>query len=176
MFANVKTLNEKSWYKFSRFIQMILEKKYPKLPVTVKTYDAKMMNHLVFTWINQKSRDNVGVKYENKRALEKFGFFAEIQETSPTQINAIVAEEHDVEIIEAPVGVQEPIENVDLTGIESEEDVGEDRMIDDEEEDEHVDESETETEIMDEGLITETEDISEPVHMSPPHVEHVTYR
>ncbi|MFS7910664.1 hypothetical protein Hanom_Chr02g00108891 [Helianthus anomalus] len=65
MFVNVKTLNEKYWYKFPRFIQMILEKKYPKLPVTVKTYDVKMMNHLVFTWINQKSRENVGIKYQN---------------------------------------------------------------------------------------------------------------
>ncbi|MFS7918123.1 hypothetical protein Hanom_Chr03g00197161 [Helianthus anomalus] len=112
---------------------MILEKKYPRLPVTMKTYDAKMMNHL----------------YENKRALEKFGIFAEIQEAAPTQTIAIVAEEPDIEIIEPPVGVQEPIENVDLTGIESEEDAGDDRMIDDEEEDEHVDESEKETEIMD---------------------------
>ncbi|KAJ0792027.1 hypothetical protein HanOQP8_Chr01g0012701 [Helianthus annuus] len=153
---------------------MILEKKYPKIPVIVKTYDPKMMNYLVFTWINQKSRDNVGVKYENKHSLEKFGIFAEIQEDAPTQINAIVAEEHDVEIIEAPVGVQEPIENVDLTGIESEEDVGEDRMIDDEEEDERVDESETEKEIMDEGLTAEIEDVSEPVHISPPHAEHVS--
>ncbi|MFS7944201.1 hypothetical protein Hanom_Chr06g00509281 [Helianthus anomalus] len=74
MFANVKTLNEKYRYKLPRFIQMILEKKYPKLLVTVKTYDAKMMNHLVFTWINQKSRDNVGFKYENKRALENLEF------------------------------------------------------------------------------------------------------
>ncbi|KAF5767371.1 hypothetical protein HanXRQr2_Chr14g0623561 [Helianthus annuus] len=162
MFVNVKTLNKKYWYKFPRFIQMILEKKYPKLPVTVKTYDAKIMNNSVFTWINQKSRDNVEVKYENKRALTKFGIFAEIQEAAPTQINAIVAEEHDVEIIEPPIGAQEPIENVDLTGIESEEDVGDDRMIEDEEQEEHVDESETETEIMDEGLIAETEEISEP--------------
>ncbi|KAF5801704.1 hypothetical protein HanRHA438_Chr06g0260501 [Helianthus annuus] len=136
MFVNVKMLNEKYWYKFPRFIQMILEKKYPKLPVIVKTYDVKMMNHLVFTWINQKSRENVGIKYQNKRNLEKFGAFSEFQEEAPAQINAIVAEEHDVEIIEAPVGVQEPIKNVDLTSIESEEDVADDRMIDDEEVDE----------------------------------------
>ncbi|KAJ0633094.1 hypothetical protein HanRHA438_Chr17g0822201 [Helianthus annuus] len=159
MFMNVKTLNEKYWYKFPRFIQMILEKKYPKLPVTVKTYD---------------SRENVGIKYQNKRNLEKFGAFSEIQEEALAQINAIVAEEHDVEIIEAPVGIQEPIENIDLTGIESEEDVADDRMVDDEDEDENVDESETETGIMDEGLTTETEEISEPVHVSPPHVESVS--
>ncbi|KAJ0779728.1 hypothetical protein HanPI659440_Chr06g0229731 [Helianthus annuus] len=161
MFVNVKMLNEKYWYKFSGFIQMILEKKYPKLPVIVKTYDVKMMNHLVFTWINQKSRENVGIKYQNKRNLEKFGAFSEFQEEAPAQINAIVAEEHDVEIIEAPIGVQEPIKNVDLTSIESEEDVADDRMIDDGE----VDES---------GLTTENEEISEPVHLSPPHVEPVS--
>ncbi|KAM0041710.1 hypothetical protein Hdeb2414_s0011g00369461 [Helianthus debilis subsp. tardiflorus] len=123
---------------------MILEKKYVKLPVTVKTNDVKMMNHLVFTCINQKSRENVGIKYQNKRNLDNFGVFSEIQEEAPAHINAIVAEEHDVEIIEAPTGVQEPIENVDLIGIESEEDVADDRMVDDEEEeDENVDESET---------------------------------
>ncbi|KAM0043314.1 hypothetical protein Hdeb2414_s0010g00339821 [Helianthus debilis subsp. tardiflorus] len=174
MLVNVKTLNEKYWYKFPRFIQMIFEKKYPKLPVTVKTYDVKMMNHLVFTWINQKSRENVEIKYQNKRNLEKFGAFSEIQEEAPAQINAIVAEEHDVEIIEAPVGVQEPIENVDLTGMESEEDVADDKMVnDEEEEDENLDESETETETLAEGLTVESEEISELVHVSPPHVEPV---
>ncbi|MFS7994063.1 hypothetical protein Hanom_Chr12g01101461 [Helianthus anomalus] len=135
MLVNVKTLNVKYWYKFPRFVQMILEKKYPKLPITVKTYDVKMMNHL---------------------------------------INAMVAEEHDVEIIEAPVGVQESMENMDLTSIESEEDIADDRMVDDEEGDESVDESETETETLDEGLTEETEDVNETVHMSPPHVEHVS--
>ncbi|KAM0031312.1 hypothetical protein Hdeb2414_s0017g00507401 [Helianthus debilis subsp. tardiflorus] len=118
-----------------------------------------MMNHLVFTWLNQKSRDNVGIKYQNKRKLEKFGAFAKIQEEAPAQINAIVAEEHDVEIIEAPVGTQEPVENVDLTGIESEEDIADDRMVDDEEGNGGVNESETETETLAEGLIAETEDV-----------------
>ncbi|MFS7929411.1 hypothetical protein Hanom_Chr04g00332231 [Helianthus anomalus] len=174
MLANVKTLNDKYWYKFPRFVQMILEKKYPKLLITVKTYDVKMMNHLVFTWLNQKSRDNVGIKYQNKRKLEKFGVFAKIQEETPAQINAIVVEEHDVEIIEAPVGVQEPIENVDLTGIESEEDIADDRMVDDDEENESITKSEIETDTLVEGLTAETEDVNELAHMSPPHVEPVT--
>ncbi|KAM0039747.1 hypothetical protein Hdeb2414_s0012g00385611 [Helianthus debilis subsp. tardiflorus] len=47
-------------------------------------------------------------------------------------------------------------------------------MDDDEEEDENVDESETETEITAEGLTAETEEISEPVHMSPPPDEPVS--
>ncbi|KAM0069629.1 hypothetical protein Hdeb2414_s0001g00003821 [Helianthus debilis subsp. tardiflorus] len=170
MMANVKTINEKYWYMFPRFVQLILDKKYPKLPITVKTYDVKMMNHLVFTWLNQNSRDNVEINYENKRKLEKFGAFAEIQEEPPAQINAILAEEHDVEITEAHVGVQEPIENMDLTGIKSEEDIADDRMVVDEEGNESVDESETETETLAEGLTAETEDVNELVHMSPPRV------
>ncbi|MFS7999188.1 hypothetical protein Hanom_Chr12g01163091 [Helianthus anomalus] len=44
-------------------------------------------------------------------------------------------------------------------------------MVDEEEEDENVDESETETETLAEGLTSETEEISEPVHVRPPHVE-----
>ncbi|MFS7968658.1 hypothetical protein Hanom_Chr09g00800201 [Helianthus anomalus] len=75
MMANVKTINEN---KFPRFLQLILEKKYLKLPITVKTYDVKMMNHLVFTMLNQESRENVETKYQNKRKFEKFGDFAEI--------------------------------------------------------------------------------------------------
>ncbi|KAJ0788348.1 hypothetical protein HanPI659440_Chr05g0190681 [Helianthus annuus] len=69
MMANLKTINEKYWYKFPRFMQLILEKKYLKLPITVKTCDFKMMNHLVFTMLNQRSRDNVEIKYQNKRKL-----------------------------------------------------------------------------------------------------------
>ncbi|KAF5804874.1 hypothetical protein HanRHA438_Chr05g0212251 [Helianthus annuus] len=171
MMANLKTINEKYWYKFPRFMQLILEKKYLKLPITVKTCDFKMMNHLVFTMLNQRSRDNVEIKYQNKRKLEKFGAFAEIQEEAPAQINAIVAEEHDVEIIEAPVGTQEPVENVDLTGVESEEDIADDRMINDDEVNDDVDETETET--LAEGLTAEPEDVNEPVNLSPPRVEQV---
>ena len=78
MMVNVKTLNDKYWYKFPRFLQLILETKYPKLPVTVKTFDMKIMNHMVFSMLNQKSRENVGVRYQNLKALEKFGIFAEI--------------------------------------------------------------------------------------------------
>ncbi|MFS8009309.1 hypothetical protein Hanom_Chr14g01283211 [Helianthus anomalus] len=140
MLANMKTLNDKYWYKFPRFLQMILETKYPKLPVTVKTYDVKIMNHLVFSMLNQKSRKNVGVKYQNKNPLEKFGVFSEIPEEVPAQINATVDDEHDVEIIEAPARMIEPVENVDLTGIESEEDEVDDRTVDDTEVNENVDE------------------------------------
>ncbi|MFS7933958.1 hypothetical protein Hanom_Chr05g00385891 [Helianthus anomalus] len=38
--ANVKALNEKYWFKFPRFLQMILETKYPKLQATMKIYDV----------------------------------------------------------------------------------------------------------------------------------------
>ncbi|KAJ0614664.1 hypothetical protein HanIR_Chr02g0064951 [Helianthus annuus] len=153
MLANVKTINEKYWYKFPRFLQLILETKYTKLPVTVKTYDVKMMNHMVFSMLNQKSRDNVEIKYQNKKELEKFGAFAEIHEEVPAQINATIADEHDVQIVEAPAGTNEPVEN----------EVNED-----------VDENETETEIHAESLTAKTENVDEPVNVSPPHVEPVT--
>ncbi|KAM0029402.1 hypothetical protein Hdeb2414_s0018g00525281 [Helianthus debilis subsp. tardiflorus] len=151
MSANVKTINEKYWYKFPRFLQQILEKKYLKLPITVKTVDTK---------------------YQNKKKLEKFGAFAEIQVEVLAKIDAIVAEEHDAEIIEAPVGTQEPVENVDLTSVESEEDIADDRMVDDEEVNDDVDEAEPE--IHAESLTAEPEYVNEPVNMSPPHVDPVT--
>ncbi|MFS7937307.1 hypothetical protein Hanom_Chr05g00426071 [Helianthus anomalus] len=136
MLANVKTINDIKWYKFSKFLQLILETKYPKLPITVKTYDVKLMNHM---------------------------------------INATVADEHDVEIIETPVGTNEPVENVDLTRIESEEDKADDEMADDDDEvNENVSEGETETEVNTKSLTTETENVEEPVNVNPPHVELVT--
>ncbi|MFS7918107.1 hypothetical protein Hanom_Chr03g00196981 [Helianthus anomalus] len=86
MLANVKTLNDKYQYKFPRFLQMILETKYPKLAVSVKIYDVKIMNHMVFSMLNQKTRENVGVKYENKKLLTKFGVYSEITEEVPARL------------------------------------------------------------------------------------------
>ncbi|KAJ0754664.1 hypothetical protein HanPI659440_Chr09g0349351 [Helianthus annuus] len=173
MLVNVKTLNDKYWYKFPRFLQMILETMYPKLPVTMKTYDVKINNHMVFSMLNQKSRENVGIKYQNKKPLENFGVFSEIREEVPTQINATVADEHDVEIIEAPPGSNELVENVDLTGIKSEEDEADDKMADDNEVSENISEGKTETELNAESLIAETQNVEEPVNVSPPHDEPV---
>ncbi|KAF5764009.1 hypothetical protein HanRHA438_Chr15g0699311 [Helianthus annuus] len=138
MMKNVKTLNDKYWYKFPRFLQMILETKYPTLPNTVKIYDVKIMNHMVFSMLNQKLRENVKIKYQNKKSLIKFGVFSEITEEVPTPENATMADEHDLEIVEAPPGSNEPVENVDLTGIESEEAEADDRMADDVEVSENV--------------------------------------
>ena len=121
MMANVKTLNDKYWFKFPRFLQMILEAKYPMLPETVKIYDVKVMNHMVFSMLNQKQRENVKVKFQGLKKLEKFGAFSEIAEEVPAPINAEVADEHDVEIIDNPPELNQPIENVDLTEVESEE-------------------------------------------------------
>ncbi|MFS8001231.1 hypothetical protein Hanom_Chr13g01187891 [Helianthus anomalus] len=172
MMANVKTLNEKYWFKFSRFLQMILETKYPKLQPTVKIYDTKIMNHMDFSMLNQKSRENVKAKYENKKPLVKFGVFAEIIEEVPASINALVADGHDIEIIDPPPGSNEPVENVDLTGVESEEDEAGDRMIDDHEVSENVGEGEIEGNT--ESLTAETQNVEEPVNVNPPHTESVT--
>ncbi|KAM0041636.1 hypothetical protein Hdeb2414_s0011g00369651 [Helianthus debilis subsp. tardiflorus] len=135
MLANVKTINDTYWYKFPRFLQLILETKYPKLPVTVKTYDVKLMNHM---------------------------------------INVTVADEHDVEIIEALARTNEPVENVDLTRIESEEDKEDDEMADDDEVNENVSEGETKIEVNTESLTSETKNVEEPVNVSPPHIKPVT--
>ncbi|MFS7913105.1 hypothetical protein Hanom_Chr02g00137941 [Helianthus anomalus] len=149
MLANVKTVNDKYWYKFLRFLQMILEPSIQSCQLL----------------------ENVEVKYQYKRDLEKFRVFSEIREEVPAQINATVADEHDVELIEAHVGTNEPVENVDLTRIESEEDVADDRMADDDEVSENVSEDETEKEVNVESLIAETQNVEEPVNVSPPHVE-----
>ncbi|KAJ0479977.1 hypothetical protein HanRHA438_Chr13g0586211 [Helianthus annuus] len=151
---------------------MILETKYPKLQPTVKIYDTKIMNHMDFSMLNQKSRENVKAKYENKKPLVKFGVFAEITEEVPASVNAIVADEHDIEIIDPPPGSNEPVENVDLIGVESEEDEAGDRMIDDHEVSENVGEGETEGNT--ESLTAETQNVEEPVSVNPPHTEPVT--
>ncbi|KAF5809750.1 hypothetical protein HanRHA438_Chr04g0171191 [Helianthus annuus] len=171
MMANVKTLNEKYWFKFPRFLQMVLETKYPKLQATVKIYDTKIMNHMVFSMLNQKSRENVKVKYENKKPLIKFGVFSEITEEVPAPVNATVVDEHDVVIIQAPPGSNEPVENVDFTGVESEEDETDDRMIDDAEVSENV--GEREAEVNTGSLTAETQNVEEPVSVNPPHTEPV---
>ncbi|KAJ0793301.1 hypothetical protein HanOQP8_Chr01g0028071 [Helianthus annuus] len=121
MMTNVKTLNKKYWFKFPRFLQMILEAKYPRLQQTMSIYDAKIMNHMVYSMLNQV-RIDVQVLFQNKKPLVKFGAFPKIAEQVQAPINADVADEHDVQIIDAPPGSNEPIENVDLTGVESEED------------------------------------------------------
>ncbi|KAM0021783.1 hypothetical protein Hdeb2414_s0024g00654751 [Helianthus debilis subsp. tardiflorus] len=111
------------------------------------------MNHMVFSVLNQKSRENVKVKYQNKKPLIKFRVFSEITE-------------------EVPPGSIEPVENVDLTGIESEKDEADDRMIDYTEVSVNVGERETEVNI--EILTIETKNVEEPVSVSPPHTEPVT--
>ncbi|MFS7914527.1 hypothetical protein Hanom_Chr02g00154501 [Helianthus anomalus] len=148
---------------------MILETKYPKLQVTVKIYVVKIMNHMVFSMLNQKSRENVKVKYENKKPLAKFGIFSEINEEQQASVNATMADEHDVEKIEAPPRSNVPVENVDLIGIESEDGEADDRMLDDTEVSENV--GEGETKVNTERLTVEIQNVEEPVSVSPPHTE-----
>ncbi|MFS7947250.1 hypothetical protein Hanom_Chr06g00546001 [Helianthus anomalus] len=148
MLANVKSINKKYWLKFPRFLQMILNAKYPSLQQTVSIYDTKMMNHIVFGLIKQVRKD-VQVLYENKRQLERFGAFPEVVEPVPALVNASVAKEHDVQIIDAPLRVEEPVENIDLIEVESEEEnvenVFEENLMADAEVNENDGEDETET-------------------------------
>ncbi|MFS8033761.1 hypothetical protein Hanom_Chr17g01573371 [Helianthus anomalus] len=139
MMANVKTLNKKYWFKFLRFLQKILEAKYPQLQQTVSIYDTKIMNHMVFSMLNQVKRD-VQVLYHNKKSLVKFGAFPENTEQVQAPVNEVVADEHDIQIIDAPPVSSEPIENVDLTGFESEEEnVFEEMLMDESEFNEKLD-------------------------------------
>ncbi|MFS7912744.1 hypothetical protein Hanom_Chr02g00133471 [Helianthus anomalus] len=81
------------------------------------------MNHMVFSMLNQKSRENVGVKYENKKPSTKLGVFSGIIEEVPTQINATMVDEHDVEIIQAllePVSVSPPHTELVTTSVAEE--------------------------------------------------------
>ncbi|KAL9993450.1 hypothetical protein Hdeb2414_s0006g00218021 [Helianthus debilis subsp. tardiflorus] len=128
MMADVRTLNKKYWFKFPRFLKMILETKYPQLQQTVSIYDTKIMNHMVYSMLN-KVRIDVQVTYQNRKSLVKFGEFSKIVKQVQEPVNAAVAVEHDIKIIDAPHGSHEPIENIDLTGVESEQDDVFDEML-----------------------------------------------
>ncbi|KAM0037044.1 hypothetical protein Hdeb2414_s0014g00433571 [Helianthus debilis subsp. tardiflorus] len=151
---------------------MILDAKYPSLQQTVSIYDTTMMNHTVFGLLEQVRKD-VQVMYENKRPLERFGAFPEIVEPVPAPVNVSLAEEHDVEIIDAPPRVEEPIENIDLIVVESEEEnvenVFEENLIADAEIDENDGEGETEIEI--ESLVAERINEDQVLSVNPPHTK-----
>ncbi|KAJ0608061.1 hypothetical protein HanPSC8_Chr03g0107461 [Helianthus annuus] len=171
MLANVKTINKQYRLKFPRFLHLILETKYLSLQPTVSTYDTMMMNHKVF-WLLKQLRKDARVMFENKRSLERFGAFPKTVEPAPAPVIASVAEEHDVEIIDALPSVEEPIENIDLIEVASEEDndeiVFEDNLMDDAEVDEN--DGEGGTEIETESQITERINEEHTLSMNPPNM------
>ncbi|MFS7929796.1 hypothetical protein Hanom_Chr04g00336641 [Helianthus anomalus] len=93
--------NKRNTFKFPRLLQIILEAKYSQLQPTVSIYDTKIMNHMVFSMLNQKRQD-VQVTYQNRKPLAKFGAFYEIIGQVQAPVNVVVADEHDVQIIDAP--------------------------------------------------------------------------
>ncbi|KAF5823073.1 hypothetical protein HanRHA438_Chr01g0035161 [Helianthus annuus] len=113
MMANVKTLNKKYWFKFPRFLQMILEAKYPHLQQTVSIYDAKVMNHMVYSMLNQV-RTDVQVLFQNKKPLVKFGAFPEIAEQVQALINADFGE-IEADINTESLTADKPIEDQPLS-------------------------------------------------------------
>ncbi|KAF5810151.1 hypothetical protein HanRHA438_Chr04g0175691 [Helianthus annuus] len=164
-----RTSNKKYWFKFSRFLQMILDAKYPQLQQIVSIYDTKMMNHMDFSMINQV-RTDVQLLYQNRKLLVKFGAFPDIAEQVRAPVNAFVAEEHDVQIINAPPRTEEPIKNVDLTGIESEKEiVFEETLMDDAETDENV--GGIETGIETEGLTADVTNEDQTLSVNPHYTE-----
>ncbi|MFS7967193.1 hypothetical protein Hanom_Chr09g00782941 [Helianthus anomalus] len=128
-----------------------------------------MMNHTVFGLLKQVRKD-VQVMYENKRLLERFGAFPKIVEPAPAPLNASVAEEHDVDIIDSPPRCEKPVENIDVTEVESEEDktenVFEDNLMVDAEVDEN--DGEGETEIETESLVAERINEDQALSFNPP--------
>ncbi|KAF5789601.1 hypothetical protein HanXRQr2_Chr09g0373201 [Helianthus annuus] len=128
------------------------------------------MNHMVFSMLNQKPRTDVQVTYQNRMPLVKFGVFYEVVEQVQAPVNATVADEHDVQIIDAPPGLSEPIKDVDLTEVESEEDNAfDERMMDDAEVNENV--SDVETEVNTESLTVEVPNVEQPSSVNPPHID-----
>ncbi|KAJ0791513.1 hypothetical protein HanOQP8_Chr01g0006361 [Helianthus annuus] len=145
---------------------MILDAKYPQLQQTVSIYDTKMMNHMVFAMIKQVRKD-VQVMYKIRKPLEKFGAFPDVAEQVPAPVNASVAEEHDVQIIDAPLRTKEPVENIDLTEVESEEEnVFEETLMADAMINENV--GEDETEIGTESLTTDEINEDQMLSVNPP--------
>ncbi|KAJ0674298.1 hypothetical protein HanPSC8_Chr12g0512621 [Helianthus annuus] len=172
MMANVRTLNKKYWFKFLRFLQMVLEAKYPQLQQTMSIYDTKIMNHMVFPMLNQV-RTDVQVLYQNRKPLVKFGAFPEIAKQVQAPVNVVMANEHDVDIIDAPPRSDESVENVDLTGVESEEeDVSEEMLMEDIEFNEFNEKvGEIETRIDTEGLTEDKSNEVQTLSVNPPHTE-----
>lgn len=96
----IENLNGKKemFLLYPRFLQMILDARYPNLERTVEVLDSKFVGEGVYGLIKQ-SRSNAKMSYQGLYPLEKFGIFAELAELVPepaVQVNAIVPEEHDV--------------------------------------------------------------------------------
>ncbi|KAJ0810158.1 hypothetical protein HanPI659440_Chr01g0023521 [Helianthus annuus] len=91
---------------------MILEAKYSQLQPTVSIYDTKIMNHMVFSMLNQK-RTNVQVIYQNKKPLVKFGAFPEIVEQIDTESLTADKPNEDQPLSANPPRI-EPVESISV--------------------------------------------------------------
>ena len=117
MLGNLKGSKKQLFMMYPRFLQMILETKYPSLEHTVETLDIKMLTPNIFGLMKQNRKESK-VVYTEKYSLEKFGKFSEVdaQEMPAVATNAIVDEEHNVQI-----PIEQSMNEEDVVIIDSEE-------------------------------------------------------
>ncbi|KAF5805894.1 hypothetical protein HanXRQr2_Chr05g0214801 [Helianthus annuus] len=102
MKRNVTGVRKDKFLMYPRFLQMILNVRYPDLMRSGDTLELKPMGPACFGALTLKK--GTEKKFEGLIPLEKFGQFAETEDVvadpvivQPVAVNAMVAEEHDVQ-------------------------------------------------------------------------------
>ncbi|KAJ0878136.1 hypothetical protein HanRHA438_Chr10g0436301 [Helianthus annuus] len=102
MKRNAIGLRKDKFLMYPRFVQMILNARYPELKRSGNTLELKPMGPSCFGTLTTKK--GTEKKFEGLIALEKFGQFAETEEVAVNPVRAlavparaIVAEEHDIQ-------------------------------------------------------------------------------
>ncbi|KAM0044015.1 hypothetical protein Hdeb2414_s0010g00348201 [Helianthus debilis subsp. tardiflorus] len=103
MKRNVTGVRKDKFLMYPRFLQMILNARYSDLVRSGDTLELKPMGPACFGALTPKK--GTEKKFEGLIPLEKFGQFAETEDVvvdpvivQPAPVNAMVAEEHDVQI------------------------------------------------------------------------------
>ncbi|MFS7930176.1 putative TAP (TAP-C) domain-containing protein [Helianthus anomalus] len=119
-----KSVKKKIFMLYPRFIQMILDEKYPDLVKSLNVLNLKSMGPNYFETEKRNRESAKRHQFLGKYALEKQGKFGPVvgQVPAPIPLNVTVVEEHDVKFM--GVGVKPKIEIEDLVtddeGTESE--------------------------------------------------------
>ncbi|MFS7954097.1 hypothetical protein Hanom_Chr07g00626311 [Helianthus anomalus] len=102
---------------YPRFLQMILDDKHPELVKGLNYINLKPIGSSCFenACRNKRAKHH---NFEGKFALEKHGRFADIVPAAPVapvppQINAQIAEEHDVQPMQQVAGNEKEVEELD---------------------------------------------------------------
>ncbi|KAJ0637328.1 hypothetical protein HanOQP8_Chr17g0672521 [Helianthus annuus] len=105
MKRNVTRVRKDKFVMYPRFLQMILNVRYPDLERSGNTLDLKPMGPTCFRSLTPKK--STASQFEGRIPLEKFGQFPKTEEVvaepenAPVNvpINVVVAEEHNVQIV-----------------------------------------------------------------------------